>query len=1011
MIARILHASDLQVGKPYLPEVGDALVELSDRMSPDLVVVSGDLTQRAKEREYLAARSLLDRFRPLPVVTVPGNHDVPLYRAWERLICPWRKWRRHIGPVRSVLRLPAREGAEVGHPSAASLVVVSLPTAAPRRAIVNGRLAASDLTFAERAFDEAGPMPIRVLVIHHLLVPVPGQVKIGQLPHSEAVRERIAAMGVRLVLAGHAHSGFHTKIGETGPCHLIHAGTATSSRHRHPEAETNSVNVVDVGRGGDVSVRRCTLQRGRGAASFVAHGARRLLVGLFATLSATVLAHAAASAQRTTVPEVADVRFEGNAAFPGDSLARAIHTTASECRSFLLAPFCWADADFATRRASLSERALPNDVARLRAWYYQRGYREAEAEVATFASADGRIRVVFTVSEGRPVLLNSLAVTGIDSVVGPVVWDDLAPASAEPLNLATLEATRDSIQTRLANLGYAYARVLRHVEILFADPYAARVTFEVTPGPRVYYGAITVTGNVAFEEGTILNTAQLAEGDLYSLEAMREARVRLFGLDLVRRADIVLTGGGVPVPSADAVVPVSISITEGDAYRLLYGAGLNGAECVDVEARWTARNFLGGGRLLRARTRVANLLARQVGDVLCPQGGSGEFAALNWLASLDFTQPWVYSTRNSFSGSLFGERQSLPDVFVRRAVGARMGLTRTFGPKTALTVAYGVELSTLDAAEVLFCTGLLICTPDDISIFSQSRRLAPVNLRLSRNLATSVLSPTSGHALALDYERAVSWTGSEFGYHRIVGEGTWYGSIADGVVLASRARIGWVTADHSPELGSQDAFDVHPAKRFFAGGANSVRGFAQGRLGPRVLHVADVATVMSRDGAGCAPRSVVDLSCDASSLGSSGFVPRPTGGERVIEVSAETRIRISNAFEDAGQVWGNEATPEFGDLEVTPGMGVRYFSPVGPVRLDLAYNFRAGERLPVVVPGIRRYLVDADDPADRLTVSGSPVPWVATNSLAVLTNRVLYGEADALSLDRLRLHVSIGQAF
>ena len=92
----ILHGSDLQFGKPYRPWAGDAFVVLAHRIRPDLVVVAGDLTQRAKTREYAEARRLLETLAPLPVVVTPGNHDVPLYRVWERLVDPYRNWRRAV---------------------------------------------------------------------------------------------------------------------------------------------------------------------------------------------------------------------------------------------------------------------------------------------------------------------------------------------------------------------------------------------------------------------------------------------------------------------------------------------------------------------------------------------------------------------------------------------------------------------------------------------------------------------------------------------------------------------------------------------------------------------------------------------------------------------------------------------------------------------------------------------------------------------------------------------------
>src|SRR5690606_21564769 len=88
----VLHASDLQIGKPYRAWAAEALVRTAEEVTPDLVVIAGDLTQRAKPREYRLAREVLSHFGETPVVVTPGNHDVPVYRVWERLFAPYRNW-------------------------------------------------------------------------------------------------------------------------------------------------------------------------------------------------------------------------------------------------------------------------------------------------------------------------------------------------------------------------------------------------------------------------------------------------------------------------------------------------------------------------------------------------------------------------------------------------------------------------------------------------------------------------------------------------------------------------------------------------------------------------------------------------------------------------------------------------------------------------------------------------------------------------------------------------------
>jgi outer membrane protein assembly factor BamA len=714
--------------------------------------------------------------------------------------------------------------------------------------------------------------------------------------------------------------------------------------------------------------------------------------------------------------EVVRVRFEGNEAFPDDSLARAIVTRATECRSVFFSPFCWVGAGFAVERFYLREREIPNDRARLQIWYQRRGFREIQVDTTTVVEPDGGAVVSFRIDEGRPIIADSIVVTGVGELPVRGLLDRLPIRAGDRLSVLALDATRDTLTQRLANQGYARVEVLRSHMIPSDDPYRARVTFEVTPGPLTRFGRITIEGNEQLSETTVLRTIQFKPGDIFRRRQLLDAQARLFGLEILRSAEVAPDFDA----GIDSVIPVHVRIQEGDVYRVRYGAGWSTSECLDAEARWASRNFRGGGRILQLRSRVSNILAPEFGDLLCPQGGRGDFAELNWLAAIDFAQPWIRSTRNSLTVSLVAERQSLRDVFIRRAVGLQFSLSRALAPQTPLTLSYRPELSRLDAAEILFCTGFLVCAPDDVSILESANWLAPVGLNLTRNRANNILNPTRGYSVVLDMEHAARWTGSNFRYDRVLTEGTWYASLGGARVLATRAHAGWVGArafsQRLRERGSVDV--VHPQKRFYAGGANSVRGFAQSRLGPRVLTVETIRLLRSAGGggAGCTPAEVLDLSCDASALSDGAFISRPTGGTRVLEGNVEFRFGLGRGFEgamftDAGQVWGADEKVSLSGLEVTPGVGVRYLSPIGPIRLDLAYRFRNGQKLSVVTTQIRPFDPSRDEEADRISVNGVELPFVRTADLAVLGPQVLFGRSAATSFSRFQLHISIGQAF
>ena len=714
--------------------------------------------------------------------------------------------------------------------------------------------------------------------------------------------------------------------------------------------------------------------------------------------------------------EVKTVRFQGNEIFPEELLARAIVTQETDCRSSVLLPFCWLGMNFALRRSQLREREIPRDQARLMVWYYTRGFRDVQVDTPTVVRGPGYVDVVFDIVEGRPVLADSIAFEGAQAFVDTGLLDDLPLQAGTALNTLALDATKDTLAQRLKNDGYAYADVFPRTLRPIDDPYNAEVTFEIVPGPRAMYGAIDIQGLDELGQGTVVRTLRFNSGDVYRDRDIEEARGRLFGLDIVRSAQIVPDLQSVP----DTIVPVAVLVQEGDAYRVRAGGGWSTAECLNVEARWTSRDFLGGGRILQIRGRLGNLLAAKLGDVLCNDSGTGNFARATWLAAVDLAQPWIFSTNNSLAVSVFVERQTLPDIFIRRAIGFRAALTRTLDPGTALTFFYRPELSELsagtgDAADVLFCTGFLVCTPDDIALLEGANWLAPIGIGFARDRSDDLLNPRRGHRLALDVEYAATWTGSTFRYARAVAEATAYGELTGPVVLATRLRVGWVGSG----VFAEDVAIVHPQRRFFAGGANSVRGFSQSRLGPRVLVTEPVELLSTSEGApGCAPADLtdpLDLSCDARVAEGGIFRVLPTGGTRVIEGNAEVRFPLGSrlqavAFTDFGQAWSPEQGDVLNNVEFTPGVGVRFPSPVGPIRVDLAYRFRGDEELSVITRRIEACpSCDTEDLllVDAGTADERRIPFVQTNELALLGTRVLFLDPES----RLQLHVSIGQAF
>lgn len=745
--------------------------------------------------------------------------------------------------------------------------------------------------------------------------------------------------------------------------------------------------------------------------------------GALAVVLCGILTTADLAAQ-TVREEIVSVAFAGNRTFSDAELRRAVVTHASRCPR-LLAVTCALGIDWGRDRAYLSRRTLAVDAQNLRILYQAHGFRTAEVEPEVEPRDNGTAAVTFRIREGLPYWVGAVTLEG-DPVPPELGLENALPFGVgDPLSPLLLLETTDTLTLRLRNAGYASAEVFEGFRRATGSD-TAFVSYRVELGPRATFGPVRVTDNELLDRGVIVERLPFREGQLYSERLLREAQRNLYELDIVARAVVQRDTARI---ETDSVMPIRVAVVEGDLRRVRAEGGFNSAECINFEGRWTSRNFFGGGRILRAQARVSNLLASSLQSTfLCAQAGTGDYGRVNWLARVDFNQPAFVSRRTSLSIGLFAERQSLKNIFVRDARGLELGLSRGLGGNSFTNLRFRPQLNRLDAAEVTLCATFLACTPDDIEVLSGTRWVAPAGLSINRDVTDDLFNPTRGFRALVDLEWADVVTGSDYSYVRALADASFYREIDRHTVLAVRIRGGslspggFVGELSMTEGGTSEI--VPSEKRFYGGGANSVRGFAQSTLGPRSLSIA-VEELLRRRGASgepaCLPATVRDLTCDATPLaGSDLFQVRPVGGLATVEASAELRFQPTGgiwggaAFVDVGQVWPRSISLD--NLELAPGVGVRYNTLFGPIRLDVAYSFRGREPLPVVTSQIRPFDPARDSESDRIYAgggdgSGEFLDWVVSDDLALLDPPVLFGDDAGFSLRRFQLHFSIGQAF
>jgi 3',5'-cyclic AMP phosphodiesterase CpdA len=213
-----------------------AFVELN---RPDLVVVSGDLTQRAKPEQFQQARAFVDGIEKLGVktITVPGNHDVPLYRVWERIFSPFGCYRANF----STELEPTYRDDE--------LLVVGINTAFGWT-IKDGRITLRRLLEVEKILLATPDEVLKVVVAHHHLIPPPNFGTQRVLANAYEAIDLFSSAGVDLILSGHLHQAYIGNSEEfypkgRPPVVILHSGTTTSNRGRGGEREANTCNWIE----------------------------------------------------------------------------------------------------------------------------------------------------------------------------------------------------------------------------------------------------------------------------------------------------------------------------------------------------------------------------------------------------------------------------------------------------------------------------------------------------------------------------------------------------------------------------------------------------------------------------------------------------------------------------------------------------------------------------------------------------------------------------------------------
>jgi outer membrane protein assembly factor BamA len=689
-----------------------------------------------------------------------------------------------------------------------------------------------------------------------------------------------------------------------------------------------------------------------------------------ATFGAASNRLSAQTAAPTTGPEIKQVDLRGVRSLPAKQVRRVVATRASSL----------------ARKRHLEPGALARDVAGLRDFYWRHGFREVVVDTLVRPS-NGGVAVTFDVREGPPTVVDSVVVEQATPALDTtVIQRALRLRSGVPLDLSALDSTLSALRNALWDAGYADATIVPNV---FVDDQAhrARVRIDVNPRWRTRVASIEIEGNRRLSDDALRSALTLRSGGIYRRPDVLESLRHLYESRVVASAFIA-----VPPNTNDSLTPVVLRVQERSPVQFGVDVGLNTSDFLQVAGRVGLFAIAGGRWQLIMRGATGNLLAPGLEgdgpftDVAPDDSIDRAFLRPTWQAQVEATRLWAGSPRNRLTLGAFGQRLSEPSAFVDRALGLSTLFASEVTDHATASVGYRFERAAVEAGDVYFCESFGLCDAAALRVFRDFRRLSSVSLGGSLSRANSPVAPSRGQTTRVDLEYASSVTGSEYDHFRVDGEAAVYRPLRSWV-LATHVRAGW----------AHTGGDVlHPRMLFYAGGSQSVRGYRENQLGPRVLRVRGEDLVAS----GCTDAELADGSCDPNAAPAVAFSPQPVGAMALLEGSVELRKRF--AWRLGGVLFADGAVigPGAGALSagrvgaLTPGVGLRYETPVGALRLDAGWQPARTERLPVLVE------TKAADGSSQLVRLTTERRW---NSVDDANGR--------RGLRRLTLHFALGHAF
>ena len=553
--------------------------------------------------------------------------------------------------------------------------------------------------------------------------------------------------------------------------------------------------------------------------------------------------------------------------------------------------------------------------------YRTRGFTSVQVDSATNEVGEGLVKPVIVIKEGPRVLLGAVTLTGNEAIPSDRLMPLLTLKVGTPYYGPLVARDRDALLLLYRNEGYASADVTVPPVVPVPTPDGARadVVFTIVEGPQTIVEHIFITGNLRTRPAIIQRELQLQPGEPLGLEAMTESRRRLSALGLFRRIQISQISHGDP-----SLRDVVVTVEEAPQTIIGYGGGLevdrrlrlSGTDTTASDVyEYAPRGFFEiGRRNLGGRDRSANLYTRLSLRPNSDQAKRNLFGFSEYRIVGTYREPRALRSYGDLTATAAVE-QGVRTGFNFSRKGFNAELTHRLAPTIRGSARYSLTSTHIfDLNESELPTDVL--TVD--RVFPQVR-LSSFYGSLARDTRDDVLEPQQGTLVSADATLAGRTIGSEVGFAKTFLQGFVYRNLGKPhLVFAGGARLGVANAflrvvqgvDANGNPTTTDVRDLPASERFFAGGDTTIRGFSLDSVGVP-------ATITPK-----------------------GF---PKGGDAEIVLNAELRAPVHGPvgvvlFADGGNVFARAADLSLAELRGSLGFGVRYRSPIGPIRVDIGFK-------------------------------------------------------------------------